>query len=153
MLISIIIITILSILGITAIVCALKKDQIWIGALTIIIIISIIAPIMCSSEYYGNYEERASLEAFYTTNTQNYAYTINMSTNILSEAKFTEGLSNIGIGLAYEGQSQAITQAIVEWRNALNDYNMKLAKYNAGNSNILTSWFFPKTNIQYLTIN
>lgn len=100
----------------------------------------------------GNYSEKARLENFYNTNVRNYGDTVNMSSDILSQAKFSEGLGSIGEGLAYTGQSTAVTKAIIDWRDAVNTYNTELASYKAWQENPWTSWFYYDIDAEFLTI-
>ena len=107
---------------------------------------------IAAGELIPNYSEKVELQNFYTTNVRNYADAVNMSEDILSQAKFVEGLGAIGEGLAYSGQSVAVTEAIVDWRDAINDYNNRLAQYKAWQSNPWTSWFYYGIDAGILTI-
>lgn len=119
--------------------------------LSVAILVSFIT-IIAAGEMIPNYSEKVELQNFYTTNVRNYADTVNMSEDILSQAKFVEGLGAIGEGLAYSGQSVATTEAIVEWRDAINDYNSRLAQYKAWQSNPWTNWFHYDIDAEFLTI-
>lgn len=123
------------------------------GAGTIIALIATILLLFIGSMFWtSNYGERAELEAFYTTNVQNYADATNMSNNILLQAKFAEGLGSIGEGLAYQGQSAEVTKSIMNWRDSVNEYNLDLASYKACRENPWSSWFYYDIDAEYLTI-
>ena len=119
--------------------------------LSVVTLVSFIT-IIVAGELFPNYSEKVELQNFYTTNVRNYADAVNMSEDILSQAKFVEGLGAIGEGLAYSGQSVAVTEAIVDWRDAINDYNNRLAQYKAWQSNPWTSWFYYGIDAGILTI-
>ena len=123
------------------------------------VLLWVIAAIMCfiacgvsAGWYNANVHKRAQLENFYTSNSMNYADATNMSNNILLQAKFVEGFGGIGVGLAYEGQSEAVTNALIQWRDAVNQYNKDLAGYRAGQQSWLTNWFYLSTDLEPLAI-
>ncbi len=128
--------------------CSVWEIPTGLSAVILIFFITMIAV----GELTPNYSEKVELQNFYTTNVRNYADTVNMSEDILSQAKFVEGLGAIGEGLAYSGQSVAVTEAIVDWRDAINDYNNRLAQYKAWRSNPWTSWFYFDIDAGILTI-
>lgn len=157
MIFCLIVIGILALLGVISVMslCASRENLFngaWAGCLFVAFIILFFFGLFAIISLTGNYGQRVQLEVFYTENTQNYADTVNMSNNILLQAKFTGGLTSIGEGLAYQEQSAEVTKAIVEWRNAVNQYNKDLANYKAWQSNPWTSWFYYHTDAEYLSI-
>lgn len=124
------------------------------GALCLVVatIVLAITIATCVGWYSSAYQRKAQLINFYQSNSANYADAMNGSNNILLQAKFLGGFGDIGVGLTYQNQSQAVTQALIDWRDAVNEYNSDLAGYKASHTNLVTNWFYPSINLEPLSI-
>ena len=87
--------------------------------------------------YADNSVRIAELKAFSEANIQNYATTVTETQAILSEEEFTDKLVSGSLEKTEIGQS--ISQRIMEWRDAVNAYNIEVAH----KQRIRTIWIYP----------
>ena len=72
---------------------------------------------------------------FYDVNVNNYKATADDATTYLSEEEYRDNL--IGGSIEYAGQAGYISERLAEWRDAVNEYNEWLARYEYYDSH----WF------------
>ena len=90
---------------------------------SILTIAIIIIPIVVS---FDNLSKMSKLEAFYESNEQNYAITVDETRDILTASleKFAEQvLVPIEGSVEKWGQGQVVSERIAEWRDTVNQYN------------------------------
>ena len=75
---------------------------------------------------FGNGAGLAKWQAFYMANTQNYQIAISQTESYLSEKEFLDKL--VDGSLERLQQAGYVSERIAEWRDAINNYNLTLAR-------------------------
>jgi hypothetical protein len=117
------------------------------------IVASLIVMAGCIPVYMQKLTERATLEAVYYNNIQNYQSTITDTTAYLSEDEFVNQL--IAGSVEKINLGEQIAQRISEWRDSVNAYNIQFNTYKAMAGNIFTGVLYPKlpNELKMLTIS
>ena len=113
-----------------------SKDDWWPGVVILAICLLTLL-ITLPLNYADNSVRIAELKAFSEANIQNYATTVTETQAILSEEEFTDKLVSGSLEKTEIGQS--ISQRIMEWRDAVNAYNIEVAH----KQRIRTIWIYP----------
>jgi len=88
-----------------------------------IVLVTLLIAVPCA--YAGNATRVAELRAFSESNIQNYATAVEETKVILSKEEFTARLIDGSLEKTNVGQS--VSQRIIEWRDAVNAYNLDVA--------------------------
>ncbi len=80
-------------------------------------------------------------QAFYQANTQNYQVAVDETASYLSEEEFVDVL--VGGSLEKFKLAGFVSERIVEWRDAVNEYNSTIASMQYFNRNIFTGTLVP----------
>ena len=129
---------------------ASKKDRhtrVGDGESAAIIVASIVTAtfyVIVGLQTLTNYNGLAKWEAFYEANTKNYEITVDRTASYLSEQTFVEG-ALIPIEGSIEKIKQAgyVSERIIEWRDAVNDYNLTIASMEYFDSNLIFGSMLP----------
>lgn len=111
-----------------------------VGVLTALalLITSIALPLAHAGDAQG-------MTAFYHSNQQNYEATEDATYLILSEQqRIAAAFIPIEGSIERMDVGSTLAQRIVERRQAVNSYNVKLTKYRYFSTNAWTSWYYPR---------
>ncbi len=105
------------------------------GGITLLLLIILPVTTMLNSADY------AELEAFYQANSRNYEITVDETASYLSQQEFTQTL--IEGSLEKIELAGYVSERIGEWRDAINRYNLTIARMKYWDGNIFLGTLYP----------
>jgi hypothetical protein len=127
---------------ISAITAIIFKNKVAIIGSLAFIVISVIIPVCI---YASNIGTIANMEAFYSASATNFQISRDDTASYLSMDKMLSNTALIPITGSIEkmGVGQSVADRILEYRNAINDYNSAFAQYRAYKRSLLFGIAYP----------
>jgi len=139
---------------ISLIVALIVKNKIAMVASGIFLLVTIIIPI---SIYASNIGVIADLEAFFNASSTNFQISRDDTASYLSEEKISSSNALIPIYGSIErmGVGESAANRVLEYRNAVNEYNSAYARYKAYSTSMLFSITYPSipSQMRFLVVN
>ncbi len=120
-----------------------SDDGQWVALVfgTIALVVGILIVGLWTISNYLSFPEH---QAFYQVNAQNYAITVDETSTLLSQEKYiSEALIPIEGSIEKTDLAKTVSERIVEWRDAVNNYNRKVASLQYLDKSIIFGIMIP----------
>ncbi len=139
---------------ISLVVALFLKNKVVMVASAVAILLTIIIPVVMYSSSIGTI---ADLEAFYNASSTNFQLSRDDTASYLSEEKVASSSALIPIygSLERMGVGQSAASRVLEYRNAVNEYNSAFARYKAYRQSLLFGIAYPDIpqQMRFLVVN